>query len=146
MTHKTRQVEAYAVEKLSALDRHGFSRPLVKRDKWSTTISSLSTEIAIELELDWRDLDVFVLVTGLSDGQLPGGYYVSNGKKCRIHLENVLKDGCGVSDADIKKSVTQQLDRCNRDEGTMERRLDEYLQLVEEHISAIQEHGLQLFE
>lgn len=146
MTDKTKYVEKYAIKKLSALDAHGFSLPTAKREKWSTTVSSLSSDIAIELELDWRELDVFVLVTALSDGRLPGGYYVSEGKKCRIHLEDVLKDRCGISDADIQSFLKNQPSRSERDETTMKSRLDDYMRLVEQHISVIKEHGLRVFE
>ena len=147
MTDKMKRLEKEAVTKLAFLsDAHGFSRLLTKRDKWTTTISALSTDIAVEIELDWRELDVFVLITALADGELPGGYYVSSGKKCRIHLENVLKDRCGVSDADLRNSVKPQVARSERDECTMERRLDEYLRLAKQHISEIRERGVRLFE
>lgn len=146
MTDKTKRVEEYAIEKLSILDAHGFSRPEADREKWSTTVSSLSSDIAIELELDWRELDVFVLVTALSDGKLPGGYYVSEGRRCRIHLENVLKDGCAISEADIRSVLKQQPPRSERDETTMKSRLDDYMRLVEQHVSVIKEQGLRVFE
>lgn len=146
MTNMIKHVEEYAIKKLSALDVHGFSRPIAKRKKWSTTVSSLSSDIAIELELDWRELDVFVLVTALSDGKLPGGYYVSEGRKCRIHLEDVLKNCCGVSEADIRSCLNQQSSRSERNETTMDSRLDDYMCLLEQHLSVIKERGLRVFE
>lgn len=146
MTDKTKPVERYAIKRLSILDVHGFSRPKANREKWSTTVSSLSSDIAIEIELDWRELDVFVLVTALSDGKLPGGYYVSEGKKCRIHLENVLKDGCAIGETDIRSFLRKQPPRSERDEATMETRVDDYMRLVEQHISVIKEQGLRAFE
>ena len=48
--------------------------------------------IAIELELDWREFDSFFLLVKLEGGQFPQGYYVSNGKPCRYHLQKVIKE------------------------------------------------------
>ena len=48
--------------------------------------------IGIEIEIDWRDFDVFVLVVRLEDGNIPGGYYVSDGKPCRYHIQKVISD------------------------------------------------------
>lgn len=146
MKDKTKRIEEYAVEGLAVLKEYGFLRPTVKKDKWSTTISSLSSDIAVEVELDWRDLDVFVLVTALSDGKLPGGYYVFNGKRCRIHLEDVLKDICGVSDVDVCNLLKKQPANSDRDEATMKSRLDFYMELLKKYISVIQQQGLRLFK
>jgi hypothetical protein len=45
-----------------------------------------------EVELDWRENAVFVLVGALSDGQVPDGYYVSSeGKRARWHLSEILE-------------------------------------------------------
>jgi len=146
MTYMNKYVERYAIKKLSILKENGFSIPTAKREKWSTTVSCLSSDIAIEIELDWRELDVYVLVTALSDGSLPGGYYISGGKKCRIHLESILKDEFGVSDADIQKYLKKQPARAEKTEATMISRLDHYVQLLRQHISIIMEYGLRLFE
>ncbi len=146
MTDNTKHVEEYAIRKLAILGVHGFSQPTAKREKWSTTVSSLSSDIAIEVELDWRELDVFVLVTALSDGALPYGYYVSGGKKCRIHLEKVLKGGCAISEAEIRNSLKKPPPRSKKDETTMKSRVDDYMRLLEQHISTIKEQGLRVFE
>jgi hypothetical protein len=45
-----------------------------------------------EVELDWRESAVFVLIGALSDGLVPDGYYVSSdGKRERWHLAEVLE-------------------------------------------------------
>lgn len=146
MTDTTNRIEEYAIKKLSILDVHGFLRSAVKRERWSTTVSYLSSDIAIEVELDWRELDVFILVTALLDGSLPDGYYVSGGKKCRIHLEKVLKDGCAISESEIRSSLKKQPPRSERNETTMKGRVDDYVRLLERHMSKIKEQGLRLFE
>jgi hypothetical protein len=52
----------------------GFSHPILAQNPWSTTIAYLSKEIGTEIELDWHDLDVFILVARLDEGKLPKGY------------------------------------------------------------------------
>lgn len=71
---------------------YGFSTPLVKSEDWSTTITLMLSKIALEIEMDWRDFDIFVLIVRLENGKLPCGYYVSNGRPCRYHLQKVITD------------------------------------------------------
>jgi len=143
---KTEQIETLVVKKLAFLqEKHGFMSPIVNRERWCTTISYLADEIAIEIELDWRDLDVFVLITKLENGRLPSGYYVSNGKKCRIHLEKVLREVLKVDAGHIKKVLGFIPDRSQRDKSTFENRLDAYLVLIREHVTKICEKGATLF-
>jgi hypothetical protein len=48
-------------------------------------------ETFVELELDWREQAVFVLVGRCRDGRIPDGYYVdSHGTVVRHHLGKVL--------------------------------------------------------
>jgi hypothetical protein len=50
------------------------------------------TDIALEIEIDWRDFDLFVFIVRLENGNLPSGYYVSEGRPCRYHLQKVIAD------------------------------------------------------
>ena len=74
------------------VQNHGFSQPSVSKEDWMTRVDYLHENIAVELELDWRDFDVFTLIVRLEDGELPNGYYVSNGQKCRKHLANICTE------------------------------------------------------
>ena len=71
---------------------HGFSQPQMTQEKWSTTIALALTKIALEIEIDWRDFDIFLLVVRLENGAPPEGYYVSQGRPCRYHLQKVISD------------------------------------------------------
>lgn len=71
---------------------YGFSKQLVNEEEWSTTLTLMLTDIALEIEIDWRDFDVFVLVVRLENGSLPSGYYVSEGRPCRHHLQKIIAD------------------------------------------------------
>ena len=86
------EIENWAISQFAELINYGFSEPVIKREDRSTVIGWLGTDIALELELDWRDFDVFLLIVRLENSQLPQGYYVSNGEPCRFHLQKVIKD------------------------------------------------------
>jgi hypothetical protein len=143
---KTEQIETSVMRKMAFLqENHGFMSPIVNRKRWCTTISYPADEIAIEIELDWRDLDVFVLVTKLENGRLPSGYYVSNGKKCRIHFERVLREVLKVDSGHVKKALGFIPDRSQRDESTLENRLDAYVVLIREYVTELCLRGATLF-
>lgn len=146
-TESTTRIEGIAKEKLTFLqDEYGFGPPYITHEDWSTTMSFLAKEIAVELEIDWRELDMFVLVTSLDDGRLPSGYYVSDdGRKCRFHLEDLLQKKLGISRSDIKRVLGTMPRRVDRNEGTLERRLDSYVSLIREHLSVILQTGADLF-
>ena len=90
MSERT-EIENLVLSQFSGLVAHGFSEPLVKREDWFTVIDWLGDRIAIEVELDWRNFDVFVLIVRLENGKLPGGYYMKDGRLLRIHLEEVIR-------------------------------------------------------
>lgn len=81
-----------ALENFSFLkDARGFANPIVKTDTLVSKVTYLRNDIGIEIELDFRDLDVFTLIVKVSNGELIKGYYVSNvGERIRIHLEEVI--------------------------------------------------------
>ena len=91
MTDQT-EIENWVINQFTELTDYGFSEPVIKREDGSSVFDWLGSDIALELEFDWRELDVFLLVVRLEDGQLPQGYYVSNGKPCRFHLQKVIKE------------------------------------------------------
>lgn len=57
-----------------------------------TRIDYFKGDLGFEIELDWRDFDLFALIVRLENRQLPNGYYVSSGRKCRKHLNNVIRE------------------------------------------------------
>ncbi len=102
MSERT-EIENWVVSQFSGLVAHGFTEPLVKREDWFTVIDWLGDTIAIEIELDWRDYDVFVLVVKLENGKLPKGYYMEDGRLLRIHLEEIIrKKFSGVCRDEVK--------------------------------------------
>lgn len=88
-----REIEDFAHREFGALlVEYGYSAATIQRDDVKTRIEFLKINIAIEIELDWRDFIAFVLLVRLKDGKLPNGYYVAEGKKCRKHLGEVIQE------------------------------------------------------
>jgi len=66
----------------------------------------------VEVELDWQEEALFVLVGELEDGQVPGGYYVDGrGRKVRWHLGAVLSEGGLSHDSERLRLATRKSGR-----------------------------------
>jgi hypothetical protein len=87
-------VEELVLKEFSGLVNQGFDPPKIQHQDWMTVIDYLGFDIGIEIELDWRDFRVFLLIVRLEAGALPKGYYVSesDGKPCRKHLGTLSKE------------------------------------------------------
>ena len=142
------ELEYLIFKKFSFLqEKFGFKIPVLNRNKWNTTVSYLSEEIGIEIELDWRDLDVFILITNLEDGNLPKGYYMSQGKKRRIHIEDVLQNILMVDEKEIQEYIQfEKKERPKRNYEGMKTRIESYQKLLNKHAGAICNAGCSLFE
>ena len=64
------------------------------------------TKIALEIEIDWRDFDVFLLIVKLENGDLPSGYYVSKGLPCRYHIQKVISDRHWIVDREALVAIS----------------------------------------
>ncbi len=63
----------------------------------------------VEVELDWKEEAVFVLVGELEGGEVPGGYYVDGlGRKVRWHLGVVLREGGFVQESERLRLATRK--------------------------------------
>jgi len=143
-----KEIESLVLDKFSFLqDDFGLNKPILNRDTWNTTVSYLSKEIGIEIELDWRDLDVFILITKLDGGKLPKGYYVFNGKTCRVHLEEVLQKNLNVGKNEIQEVIRSvKKKKQKRNQEMMVTRIAAYQQLLHNHAGAICSAGCGLFK
>ena len=74
------------------VDDIGLNEPVVVKENWITRIDYLGENLGLEVALDWRDFAVFVFFVRLEKGALPQGYLVSDGKKCRKYLQEVLQE------------------------------------------------------
>jgi hypothetical protein len=144
----TKEIESFVLEKFSFLqDDVGLNKPILIRGAENTTISYLSKEIGIEIELDWRDFDVFILIAKLEGGKLPKGYYVFRGEKCRVHLEEVLQNNLNVGRKEIQEIVqSRKKEKQTRNQQTIEQRISAYQQLLQNYAGAICSAGVSLFQ
>jgi hypothetical protein len=106
----------------------------------------LAKEIALEIVLDWRDFDVFILVTKLENGKLPGGYYKWKGKRYRMYIEKVLKL---LSIEGVKEIIDSlKTERKKKEWGikVMEERIEPYKQLLIKSIGRIVNEGASVID
>jgi hypothetical protein len=144
---ENKKIESLVLDKFSFLqDEFGFNKPILNHDTLNTTVSYLSEKIGIEIELDWRDSDVFVLITKLDEGKLPKGYYVFNGKTCRVHLEEVLQNKLIIGKDKIQEAIKSgKKTKQKRNKQTIETRIAAYQKLLHDHAEAICNAGISLF-
>jgi hypothetical protein len=103
---KMQDLESLVIEQFSKAQNYGFSEPIVKRRNYNTAIDWFHEGIALEAELDWREYTIFVLIVRLEDGKLPAGYYVSNGRQCRLHLQEAIRNRGWTVDQGALKQIS----------------------------------------
>lgn len=89
------EIRNILLEKTEFLNELGYIDRVENSDDWNYTLSYLARDkgVAIEFEIDYRDFDVFVLITILEAGKLPDGYYMNRGNRGRVHIEQLHEDG-----------------------------------------------------
>jgi hypothetical protein len=92
MHHDNAIVKEVAAAFSELIKKWYFEGPLIIKEDWMTRILFSHVDIGFELELDWHENSAFGLVVRLENGKPPSGYYVSNGKRCRKHLQNVAHE------------------------------------------------------
>jgi hypothetical protein len=50
---------------------YGFSEPVATDGSWKTTFLYVNEQIGIEIELNYRDMDTFIFMSKLDNGELP---------------------------------------------------------------------------
>ncbi len=126
------EIEYFALQKLGVLqDRYNFTAPKVKREGWLTRVYSTWKGLAVELEIDWREFDVFLLIVRLEKGRLPKGYYVFSGRECRVHLINLIeRKGWTIDQTLISRIHSILLDPRRREATDLQTKIDNYFELL----------------
>jgi hypothetical protein len=65
---------------------YGFSEPVATDGSWKTTFLYVKDQIGIEIELNYRDMDTFIFMSKLDNGELP-----KNGNSVRRQLEEIIE-------------------------------------------------------
>lgn len=140
------ELERYTTEQFAFLEKdHGFRPPQISRDPY-TVFDYLREPIAVELQIDWREGWVFVLIVRLEGGQLPKGYYMSEGRKVRVHLLNTVRERkWGVDQKLLSRLRAEAKVRAESIED-FEAKVVDARMLVEACIDRILEENVALFQ
>ncbi|WP_226536325.1 hypothetical protein [Fictibacillus halophilus] len=65
---------------------YGFSEPVATDGSWKTTFLYMNDQIGIEIELNYRDMDTFIFMSKLYNGELP-----QNENSTRRQLEEIIE-------------------------------------------------------
>lgn len=135
-----KEIRSVLIEKTDFLRKVGFEKVIEKSEIRSFTLSYLALDkgLAIEFEIDYLDLDVFVLVTILENGKLPKGYYMHKDKTVRFHLERLFESG-KIKTGDWKKIIKLRRELKNQRERKILVLIEAYCDLLMEAISDIQD-------
>jgi hypothetical protein len=145
MTQK--KMQDFLTKKFSFLEKElGLSKLIVKNKDWNTDIYYLGNQIGFQFELDWRDFDVFVLVVLLEDGKIPGGYYMNQGKRCRIHLEKALKECLQIQDEILNIMIGNKNKNGQFKEEAIKERITIYGNVLKRYVEKLINAGEAIFE
>ncbi|OOE14606.1 hypothetical protein [Fictibacillus arsenicus] len=65
---------------------YGFSEPVATDGSWKTTFLYVNDQIGIEIELNYRDMDTFIFISKLKNGEFP-----QNDNYVRKQLEEIIE-------------------------------------------------------
>jgi hypothetical protein len=91
---------------------YGFSEPVATDGSWKTTFLYVNDQIGIEIELNYRDMDTFVFMRKLENGELPKDQ--ENDKPVRIQLEKIIdiepskSNGDNTTIEQFEKGITKK--------------------------------------
>lgn len=136
-------------EALGFLKKHGCKSPVVTEKGLMTIVSVFENEIALEVELDWWEAGVFLLVVRLENGNLPGGYYISAGKPCRYHLLQVIEDQKFDVDPNLvseaRNAIREQAKSRNNATDSMDAQVTAYAKVLKACISQLLQAQEEIF-
>lgn len=141
------EITKFSITEYSFLcDAYGFKSPLITKESWSTQIDYRKGEIAIEINLDFRDFIVELFVVRLEAGKLPKGYYVSAGKKSRIYLLHLITNKNWSIDEIALQNLQSKTNRSQRgDSNYFKEELRNYRVVLSTCIDKILEERTNLF-
>lgn len=138
----------FAKQEYSFLGReYGFNQHIVSKEGYSTTIDFLEKNLAIELEFEWREFCVFLLVVQLANGELPKGHYIYLGKKVRLPLIQIVEERNWPVDKNLIVQIKQigHKKRVNLLPDDLKAQVNLYNKLLRSCINKILEEGVNLF-
>jgi hypothetical protein len=142
------EIEEFALQSFSILQSdYNFRPPRVRRESWITWIDFFKDNIAVEVEIDWRDFGIDLFLVRLEAGRLPKGLYRSGGKQCRVHLLTLIREKQWSVDQTIVSQIRfGPADPRVREVGHLKVQLCNYRKLLLSCMSQILAEGENLFE
>lgn len=142
------EVERFALQNFAILQSdYNFKPPRIRREGWITTVDFIRDNIAVELEIDWREFEVFLLIVRLEAGRIPKGYYISGGKKRRVYLLGLIEERQWSVDRTLVSQIrSKPKDPRVREVNALRAKIANYLKLLLSCISQILAEGERLFE
>lgn len=127
---------------------YGFYQPIVSNEGYTTTIDFLENDLAIELEFEWREFCVFLMVVRLTDGKLPEGYYTYLGKKVRLPLMHLIEKYKWHVETDLIEEIKRigRKKRTDLEPDDLRSQVSLYKKLLRFCIKNILEEGVYLFD
>ena len=143
------EIKNLAIEQFAFLKKeYGLSKPIIRSKDWGMDIYYLASQIGFQIELDWHDFNVFILIALLEDGKIPGGYYMHKNKRCRVHLATVLKE-LRIQDETMNFLMNKNK-RKNRDshleEEVIKQKITLYSAIVQSHAEKLINIDVAIFE
>jgi hypothetical protein len=114
---------------------HGFERPTTISDAFQPSLLYRRGKLGIEIEFDWREKQVYVLIVNMEHGEPPPGY-MSGGRRIRAHLQRVIPD----------KEWKDGLPSRTRRPPSMEDQIRTYKRMISAHMRDIVAEAERLFE
>jgi len=138
------EIEQLSLQAFTFLQKeYGFKPPKIRRETWMTRMDFIYGKIAIELEIDWRESDVFLLIVRLEGGNLPKGYYVSGGKRTRVHLLTIIERKSWPVDQSL---ISQIRSHRGRSASELTSKVEAYSKLLRFCLAQLLAAGDTLFE
>jgi len=143
----------FATEALAFLhEEHGFALPAVNEgeDLWSTTtVTFAGVDVGIEVDIEWKEFVLFVMLVRLDAGKIPQGDYYrsSSGEVIRIYLQAVAqREECAVDQAILARlRARYQNTRAHFNVEGLRAQLEDYVEILRSCIGFILRSGKELF-
>ncbi|MBY6037231.1 hypothetical protein KUV80_11225 [Fictibacillus nanhaiensis] len=91
------------------INEYGFSEPVATDGSWKTTFFYEKSDIAIEIELNYREMDAFVYMIKLENGKLPNDHESARKMlEVLINVEPVKSNGDHTTIQQFEKGITNK--------------------------------------
>jgi hypothetical protein len=107
------------------ISEYGFSEPVATDGSWKTTFLYVNDQIGIEIELNYRDMDTFIFMCKLENGELS-----ENEKPVRKQLEEIINVQPSKSNGD-NTTIEQFENRITKKSTLLKQNLDMILKTPE---------------